>query len=47
MKNKNKNSIFEIGKLYVDFEKHIIKVSGEAIELSYKGIQAFVCTFRG
>ena len=35
-KTKNKNSIFEIGKLYVDFEKHIIKVSGEAIELSYK-----------
>ena len=35
-KTKDKRSVFEIGKLYVDFEKHIIKVSGEDIELSYK-----------
>lgn len=35
-KTKTKNSVFEIGKLYVDSEKHIIKVSGENIELSYK-----------
>lgn len=35
-KTRNKNNVYEIGKLYVDSEKHIIKVSGEAIELSYK-----------
>lgn len=35
-KTKSKNSIYETGKLYVDFEKHIIKVSDESIELSYK-----------
>ena len=35
-KTKIKNSVFEIGKLYVDFDKHIIKVSNENIELSYK-----------
>ncbi len=35
-KTKNKCNIFKIGKLYVDFEKHIIKVSGEDTELSYK-----------
>lgn len=35
-KTKKKSSIFETDKLYVDYEKHIIKVSGESIELSYK-----------
>lgn len=35
-KTKSKNNVFEIGKLYVDSEKHIIKASGENIELSYK-----------
>lgn len=35
-KTKNKNNVFETGELYVDFEKHIIQVSGENIELSYK-----------
>lgn len=35
-KTKYKCSVYEIGNLYVDFEKHIIKVSGEDIELSYK-----------
>lgn len=35
-KAQNKDSIFKNGKLYVDFEKHIIKVSDKNIELSYK-----------
>lgn len=35
-KTKTKNQVFEIGKLYVDIEKHIIEVSGERIDLSYK-----------
>lgn len=35
-KTQNKNSIYNKGKLYIDFEKHIIKVSGESIEFSYK-----------
>lgn len=35
-KTKNKNQIYKKGILYADFEKHIIKVSDENIELSYK-----------
>ncbi len=35
-KTNNKNNVYEKGVLYADFEKHIIKVSDESIELSYK-----------
>ncbi len=35
-KTNNKNNVYEKGALYADFEKHIIKVSNESIELSYK-----------
>lgn len=35
-KTRNKRSVYETGKLYVDFEKHIIQVLGENVELSYK-----------
>lgn len=35
-KTNNKNNVYEKGVLYTDFEKHIIKVSDESIELSYK-----------
>ncbi len=35
-KTKNKNNIYKNNGLFIDFEKHIIRVSGEPIELSYK-----------
>jgi len=35
-KTKSKNNIFEIGELYVDSDRHIVKISGEKAELSYK-----------
>ncbi|MCM1114697.1 MAG: response regulator transcription factor [Clostridium sp.] len=35
-KTKSKNNIYKNNDFFVDFEKHIIKVSGESIELSYK-----------
>lgn len=35
-KTKSKNNIYKNDNLYIDFEKHIIRVSGEPIELSYK-----------
>lgn len=35
-KTRNKNNIYQNGNLFVDFEKYIIKVSDEPIELSYK-----------
>ncbi len=35
-KTRNKNNIYKNNDLYVDFEKHIIKVSDVPIELSYK-----------
>lgn len=33
---KTKNNVYSIGSLFADFEKHIIKVDGEKVELSYK-----------
>lgn len=35
-KTENKSNVYEIGELFADFEKHIIKVSGKCVELSYK-----------
>ena len=35
-KSKEKKSVYEVGELYVDTERHIIKVSGNEITLSYK-----------
>jgi len=35
-KTENKSSVYEAGELFVDLEKHIIKVSGKCAELSYK-----------
>lgn len=35
-KTKSKKNVYEAGYLFVDFEKHIIKVNGESIELSFK-----------
>lgn len=35
-KTQHRNNTYKEGKLYVDFEKHIIKVSDENIILSYK-----------
>lgn len=35
-KTENKSNVYETGELFADFEKHIIKVSGKCVELSYK-----------
>ncbi len=35
-KTENKSNVYEAGELFADLEKHIIKVSGKCVELSYK-----------